>query len=184
MSIYGVSSFSHPFASQDLVSPGIPPLSKSDVQHFLDEPANTGETPDAMNALLPQNSNKEGVDFDEPQEGPRDRIALSMYFMQYGLYADVVGHSKDVSPLDGMTASYPPTVIIHGTADKVVPIEVSEQTVATLQSLGVTVKFIEVPGKDHDFEHFAHAKDKDGSKLWSTYSSSLYLFLDEVLALK
>jgi acetyl esterase/lipase len=110
----------------------------------LDEPANTGQTPDAMNPLLPQNSNKEGIDFDKPQEGHYDRIALSMCFMQHGLYAALVGHYKDVSPLDSMTASYPPTIIIHGTEDKVVPIEVSEETVATLQSLGVSAKFIKV----------------------------------------
>jgi len=141
MSIYGASSFTHSFASRDLVSLGIPPFV---VQHFLDEPANTGEIPDAMNPLLPQNSNKERVDSNKPQEEHYDRIALSMCFMQHGLYAALVGHYRDVSPLDSMTASYPPTIITHGTEDKVVPIEVSEETVATLQSLGVSVKFIKV----------------------------------------
>lgn len=60
-----------------------------DIQPFLDELPSTGKTPDVVNPLLPQHRGKEGIDFDEPQSGPRDRIALSEYFMQNGLYPEV-----------------------------------------------------------------------------------------------
>ena len=80
----------------------VPCLSKTqcaDVQLFLDETPSTGETPDVVNPLLPQHHSKEGIDFGEPQSGPRDRIALSEYFLQNGLYPEVLGTSGDVDPL-------------------------------------------------------------------------------------
>lgn len=79
-----------------------------------------------------------------------------------------------------MTGNYPPVVIIHGTKDRIVPIDVSIETTTTLRKLDVPVELISVPGKDHAFEHFAQASDTDGSKLWSTYLAPLFLFLDKV----
>jgi hypothetical protein len=55
------------------------------------------------------------MNFDKPQSEPPDRFVLSEYFMQNGLYPEVVGSSKEVNPLDYMTKNYPPTIIIHGT---------------------------------------------------------------------
>jgi hypothetical protein len=52
-----------------------------------------------------------------------------------------------------------------------------------LESLGVLVNFISVPGKDHAFEHFAQASDIGVSKLWSTYLAPLFQFPDKAVSL-
>jgi dienelactone hydrolase len=57
--------------------------------------------------------------------------------------------SDSMSPINFFTAAMPPTLIIHGDADTLVPIQQSQSAIAKLQGLGVTCKLITVPGKGH-----------------------------------
>ncbi len=59
-------------------------------------------------------------------------------------------YGKDISPLNFLTANLPPTLIIHGTADRLVPLQQSQIFVKRANDLHVAhVKLIEREGKDH-----------------------------------
>ncbi len=53
------------------------------------------------------------------------------------------------SPINFVTAAVPPTQILHGTADSIVPISESQRLNAALQTAGVTHEFITVAGGGH-----------------------------------
>ena len=56
---------------------------------------------------------------------------------------------KTLSPIYGITKSTPPTLIIHGEADPLVPIQQSERYLAKLKEAGVETKLERRPGKGH-----------------------------------
>lgn len=56
-----------------------------------------------------------------------------------------------ISPILFVSADDPPTLLIHGDADTLVPISNSEIMLAALQKEGVTSKFITIAGGDHGF---------------------------------
>ena len=60
-----------------------------------------------------------------------------------------VSASKRVSPITHVSADDPPTLIIHGDADKLVPIEQAEAFVAKLKKTGVPAELIVKKGAGH-----------------------------------
>lgn len=69
---------------------------------------------------------------------------------------------KEVSPIYFITAKLPPTFIIHGDQDFLVPIQQSETFVAKAKEAGATAKLVVKPGASHgwadrqpDYEQFA-----------------------------
>ena len=56
---------------------------------------------------------------------------------------------REVSPIYFITPKIPPTLIIHGDADKLVPYQQAETFVAKAKEAGVTAKLINRPGKVH-----------------------------------
>jgi acetyl esterase/lipase len=59
---------------------------------------------------------------------------------------------KDASPVHHADARSAPTLIIHGTADDIVPIDQSRRLRDALQKAGVEVKLVEIPGEGHVFQ--------------------------------
>ncbi|HTD65737.1 MAG TPA: alpha/beta hydrolase [Candidatus Limnocylindria bacterium] len=57
--------------------------------------------------------------------------------------------SKEISPLEFVHSNMPPMLIVHGDADKLVPIYQAEIFKKRAQSVGSLVKVIVKPGKDH-----------------------------------
>ncbi len=57
--------------------------------------------------------------------------------------------SKQLSPALLFTKSMPPTLLVHGDQDKLVPIQQSQLAIEKLTALGVPCKLITVPGKEH-----------------------------------
>jgi acetyl esterase/lipase len=57
--------------------------------------------------------------------------------------------SRDISPVTHVTADDPPTLVIHGTKDRLVPFEQAERIVARLKEAGVPVKLVVKEGADH-----------------------------------
>ena len=53
------------------------------------------------------------------------------------------------SPITYVSAKAPPMLLVHGTADAVVPVEQSQTFAAALQEAGVPVKFMPVEGAGH-----------------------------------
>jgi len=61
---------------------------------------------------------------------------------------DRIAH--DMSPMNFVTAKFPPTLIIHGDSDTLVPLQQSETFDAALAKLGVDHKLIVIPGGGHN----------------------------------
>ena len=89
-----------------------------------------------------------------------DRSTFYLYCRQQGLWLqEVTGHDpqKDDAwlgqycPIRNIDHTYPPTVLVHGTADSDVPHEESEKLVARLAAVGVAHRFISLPGVGHGF---------------------------------
>lgn len=60
--------------------------------------------------------------------------------------------AKLYSPIYSVTASFPPTLLIHGDADKLVPLQQSQLLDAKLAELKVPHKLIVEPGKGHGWQ--------------------------------
>ena len=88
-------------------------------------------------------------------EGPGTRGKFYLYCRQNGIWPqEVTGHNPDTEPrwfdrycpVRNVSAKYPPTVLIHGTADTDVPYEESVGMDKALTQFNVPHKFITVPG--------------------------------------
>ena len=56
---------------------------------------------------------------------------------------------REISPIYYITSNMPPTLIIHGNEDKLVPIQQSETFVAKAREMGDTAKLVVKEGKGH-----------------------------------
>jgi len=59
--------------------------------------------------------------------------------------------SERISPILHVTSDDPPTLLIHGTADRTVPISHSERAYAAFQAAGVKTDYIIMDGAGHGF---------------------------------
>jgi dipeptidyl aminopeptidase/acylaminoacyl peptidase len=57
---------------------------------------------------------------------------------------------RKVSPIYHISAESPPTLIVHGDQDKLVPLEQAERFIARLKEAGVPAELIVKPGGGHD----------------------------------
>lgn len=67
-------------------------------------------------------------------------------------------HAPAVSPILFVTKDDPPTLLIHGDADRLVPIRQSERMHAALKEAGVVTEFVTIPGGDHGFSVPEHSR--------------------------
>jgi acetyl esterase/lipase len=90
--------------------------------------------------------------------GKNDRPKFYLYCRQRGLWPrEVAGHDPDAEPrafdlfcpLRNVTATYPPTLLIHGTKDTDVPYEQSGLMDRELARKGIEHDLITVPGGAH-----------------------------------
>ena len=63
---------------------------------------------------------------------------------------------EQASPIAHVTKHSPPTLVIHGDKDEVVPLQQGEVIVARLKEVGVPAKLIVVPGGGHPWPDFWH----------------------------
>ena len=62
---------------------------------------------------------------------------------------DKLAVAKDVSPIYWITSQTPPTLIIHGDADALVPLEQSQRFIDKLNELKIPAQLVIRPGKNH-----------------------------------
>jgi len=67
----------------------------------------------------------------------------------------IVELGKSVSPVTHVTQDDPPTLIIHGDADKLVPIQQAEAMVEALKKVNVPAKLVTKPGAAHGWAKMA-----------------------------
>jgi acetyl esterase/lipase len=68
-----------------------------------------------------------------------------------GTTAKPVGRYVQASPLTHATKDAPPTLLLHGTADRLVPCEQSRQYAQKLREVGAKVELLELKDAPHDF---------------------------------
>ncbi len=68
--------------------------------------------------------------------------------------------AKQVSPLYAVSADDPPTLIIHGDADRLVPLQQSESIIAKLKEAKVPNDLIIAKGKGHGWSDMSPEKEK------------------------
>ena len=73
--------------------------------------------------------------------------------------AEIVALGRQISPINHVSKDDPPTLIIHGDADTLVPIQQAEILVAKLKDAGVDAKLVVRPGKGHGWPELV--KDLD-----------------------
>lgn len=66
--------------------------------------------------------------------------------------AKILELGKTISPITHVTADDPPTLIIHGDADKLVPIQQAEVIIAKLKDAGVPAELIVKKGEAHGWK--------------------------------
>ena len=123
----------------------------------------------AFHALRAVMIRRDRARFEPPQGSQRGNFYL--YCRQNGLWpAHVAGHDphtedkwfEQYCPIRNVTAKYPPTMLIHGTADTDVPYSQSQDMDTKLGKAGVAHEFITVKGAEHGL---AGAKPEEPSRV-------------------
>ena len=78
---------------------------------------------------------------------PDDPSALSYLFGQSR--EDVPGVYAAASPVTHASAGDPPTLLVHGSGDTIVPLEISRKLYEAQLAAGVDCKFVSLPGPGH-----------------------------------
>ncbi|AEO63827.1 uncharacterized protein THITE_2042893 [Thermothielavioides terrestris NRRL 8126] len=98
-------------------------------------------------------------DFSDPRQ------AFAFTQIARGTILNAINHKGDldlVDPLRNVSPAFPPTFIVHGTEDALVPIRLSRDLHSALVKHGVECGMEEIPGEEHTFA----AKMKVGSQTW------------------
>ena len=101
-------------------------------------------------------------------DGAGARGTFYRWTRQHGLWPqEVAGLDPDKDdrafdpycPIRNVTASYPPTLLLHGTADTDVPYQQSVEMAAALEAAGVTHELVTIPDGPHGFDNSATPDD-------------------------
>jgi acetyl esterase/lipase len=95
-------------------------------------------------------------DFEEMNDDPK-------YFVEIEDEERLKEIGKQISPITHVSADDPPTLIIHGDADTLVPIQQAQVMVDALKAAGVEAELVTRPGAGHG---------------WPTMGADLELFVD------
>jgi dipeptidyl aminopeptidase/acylaminoacyl peptidase len=79
---------------------------------------------------------------------------------------DVCYPSKNfekIDPASNIRRNFPPTCVVHGDADTMVPMYLSKRLYETMKAAGVECEMIVVPGEEHTFA----GKMTKGSQTWA-----------------
>lgn len=85
-------------------------------------------------------------------QAPFDFVELDAKSKRYILIEDMARRrqiAKDISPVTHVTSDDPPTLILHGDADKLVPIQQTQLIINKLEECRVPVKLVTKPGAGH-----------------------------------
>jgi acetyl esterase/lipase len=118
----------------------------------------------------------QGPDFRDPRQ------AFAMTHIANGTLMGVCCPSRNynkIDPIRNIAKGYPPTCIVHGQSDTMVPITLSQDLYTVLKKEGVNCEMIEVPGEEHTFA----GKMVKGSKTWDLQRKG-FDWVESVLAAK
>lgn len=111
----------------------------------------------------------EGQASDPSHLNPKQRQAFAMHQIATGKLINAIWPAypsdlQKIDPILNISAKWPPTAIVHGTADTMIPMRLSKAFEEKLRGHGVKTEFFEVEGEPHTFV----GKMIKGSKTWDT----------------
>ena len=94
------------------------------------------------------------LNFGGPGVVPMDAPQMAVFRPAFGVSPDaprekILAYLKSVSPAYLVTPAFPPTLLIHGDKDPLVPLEQSRSFEAKLKAAGVRTDLVVVPGAGH-----------------------------------
>lgn len=132
----------------------------------------TGLTPEFLNQVYDEKPvpTKGGVSLEgQAKPGPPDfsdpRQAYAFTNIANGTLMKSIFPSqewKKIDPIENVTEDFPPTFIVHGLADSMVPISLSREMYGKLKEKGVECEMVEIPGEPHTFV----ARMEKGGATW------------------
>lgn len=156
--LYPAANITHPSYTAPLQFPS-GPIPHSEVSHFL-----SLDGPIVSHA--PAN-----VDF--ATMVAKDRTRACFWAVQEGLVSELATRTTDPEELKQFVAKThvkkgvtPPTVIIHGGSDVMVPFETSEELLEVLEKEGVESRLIKAEGENHGFDLVPGVLEVDEKKKW------------------
>lgn len=102
----------------------------------------------------------------KPFQAPFDFVELDKTSGRYVLITDQskrLDIARDISPISHVSADDPPALIAHGDADKLVPIQQSQDFLKALEAVGVPAKLVTRAGQGHG---------------WANWTADISLFAD------
>jgi acetyl esterase/lipase len=171
LDFYGPCSFASPFWSTKLLpmADRIPKFPSEFLQKVYDE----DPVPSIGGVSLEGQASPKGPDFSDPRQ------AFAMTQIANGTLLDTCFPSKEFKKIDptlNVDKDFPPTCIVHGTSDTMVPIYLSGELLEAFKEADVEVGMIEVPGEEHTFA----GKMAKGSKTWDLQKRG-FDFVERVL---
>jgi acetyl esterase/lipase len=166
LSLYGAVHFTDSLWTKPLphVAAKLPPnLSESFLNKVYDQKPVPTDSSVSLEGQTESGVSK-GPDFSKP----RDAFAFTQIAsgtVLSAIYPESQSSDpefKKVDPVQNVSSSFPPTYIVHGQADTMVPIELSRELLKRLQDAGVKCGMTEVPNEEHTFA----AMMKVGSETW------------------
>jgi acetyl esterase len=111
------------------------------------------------------------------ETSPRIPDALRRLVKGSPLEAMLLGGLKQLSPQTWVSGEAPPFLMIHGTADSLVPFEQSEDMCGALRSSGVSCELVSVPGAGHGMNFW------EGQPPMTAYKTTMAAWVKEHLGL-
>jgi len=92
-----------------------------------------------------------------------------------------VGESRktEISPCDNVVSGVPPTLVLHGTADKTVPFENVERFTKLMNEVGNTCELIPFEGKGHGFFNGSYFRKKRTDAIFNVTMEKSMAFLKQ-----
>ncbi|GME65518.1 MYB DNA-binding domain protein [Neofusicoccum parvum] len=174
LDFYGATRFEHRFWRAPVATARLPPdASAAHIDRVYDEAPVPTRGGVSLEGQAPASSTTSSTTMP-----PRPSFAFA--HIARGTLLDVCFPSADWATIDAtlnVTPAFPPTCIVHGTADTMVPEHLSRALYAKLEESGVRREFIEVPGEEHTFV----GKMVKGSEVWDRQRRG-FDFLEEVIS--
>lgn len=157
LDFYGPKHFADPFWTSDI--PEVKSILPTDL------------TPEFLNQVMDEKpvATQGGVSLEgQTSKGPNfqdPRQAYAFSHIANGTLMKAIFPSEDwkkIDPYENISSDLPPTFVVHGDADHMVPIRLSREYVKILREKGVKCDIIEVPGEPHTFV----GRMKKGSETW------------------
>jgi len=155
LDFYGPCNFSSPFWTTKLpLAEKLPKFPSEFIKRIYDE-----DPIPTMGGVSLEGQASQGPNFSDPRQ------AFALTQIANGTVFEACFPSKDwrkIDPILNVRSKFPPTCIVHGQSDTMVPISLSHDLYKVLKKENIESEMVEVPDEEHTFA----GKMNKGSRTW------------------